>query len=199
MAVDRKTDRRQGLPGPRRRGRGLHPAALRATYFWKPSASQELAYDPDKAAQLLDEAGYKKNGDGKRVGKDGKPINYRVLCHATDPNDKAIGKYLKEWWGELGIGVTLDCLDNVTDPWLAGEYDLAFDGWSVNPDPDFVLSIHTCARAPGDAQGHRRDRQLHLRQEVRRAVRRSSSPSTTPPNGRTSSSRCSRGCTTPGT
>ncbi|MCF2434541.1 hypothetical protein LV779_06045 [Streptomyces thinghirensis] len=36
----------------------------------------------------------------------------------------------------------------MTDPWLAGEYDLAFDGWSVNPDPDFVLSIHTCDALP---------------------------------------------------
>ena len=36
----------------------------------------------------------------------------------------------------------------MTDPWLAGDYDLAFDGWSVNPDPDFVLSIHTCAALP---------------------------------------------------
>lgn len=44
--------------------------------------------------------------------------------------------------------MTLDCLDNVSDPWLAGTYDLAFDGWSVNPDPDFVLSIHTCDALP---------------------------------------------------
>ena len=36
----------------------------------------------------------------------------------------------------------------MSDPWLAGEYDLAFDGWSVNPDPDFVLSIHTCGSLP---------------------------------------------------
>jgi peptide/nickel transport system substrate-binding protein len=89
-----------------------------------------------------------KNADGRRVGRDGKPLKYRVLCHATDPNDKAVGQYLKEWWDKLGIGMTLDCLDNVTDPWLAGKYDLAFDGWSVNPDPDFVLSIHTCAALP---------------------------------------------------
>ncbi|MEU0419471.1 ABC transporter substrate-binding protein, partial [Streptomyces microflavus] len=104
------------------------------------------------AAALLDEAGYKKNGAGKRVGKDGKPLDFRILCHATDPNDKAIGKYLQEWWGEQGIGLKVDCLDNVSDPWYAGEYDLAFDGWSVNPDPDFVLSIHTCAALPAKAK-----------------------------------------------
>ncbi|MET7574857.1 ABC transporter substrate-binding protein [Streptomyces sp. NPDC005492] len=147
MAVDRATLVDKVFQGHAVEGEGYIPPRF-SSYFWKPSASQELAYDPAKAAQLLDEAGYKKNSDGKRVGKDGKPITYRLLCHATDPNDKAVGQYLKEWWGKLGIGVTLDCLDNVTDPWLAGKYDLAFDGWSVNPDPDFVLSIHTCAALP---------------------------------------------------
>ncbi|MEU9172497.1 ABC transporter substrate-binding protein [Streptomyces sp. NPDC048420] len=147
MAVDRRTLIDKVFQGHAVEGQGYIPPRF-STYFWKPSASQELAYDPARAAGLLDQAGYKKNGDGKRVGKDGKPLNYRVLCHATDPNDKAVGQYLKEWWGKLGIGMTLDCLDNVTDPWLAGRYDLAFDGWSVNPDPDFVLSIHTCAALP---------------------------------------------------
>ncbi|MGW3092450.1 ABC transporter substrate-binding protein [Streptomyces sp. NPDC001102] len=147
MAVDRKAVIDKVFQGHAVEGQGYIPPRF-STYFWKPSASQELSYDPAKAAQLLDQAGYKKNAAGKRVGKNGKPLNYRVLCHATDPNDKAVGQYLKEWWGKLGIGMTLDCLDNVTDPWLAGKYDLAFDGWSVNPDPDFVLSIHTCGALP---------------------------------------------------
>ncbi|MFD8201565.1 ABC transporter substrate-binding protein [Streptomyces sp. NPDC059701] len=147
MAVDRKTIVDRVFRGHAVEGEGYIPPRF-SSYFWKPAADQELAHDPDAAGKLLDEAGYRKNADGKRVGKDGKPLNYRVLCHATDPNDKAVGKYLQEWWGELGIGTTLNCLDNVTDPWLAGTYDLAFDGWSVNPDPDFVLSIHTCAARP---------------------------------------------------
>ncbi|MGW0611910.1 ABC transporter substrate-binding protein [Streptomyces sp. NPDC002788] len=147
MAVDREAIIDKVFQGHAVEGEGYIPPRFQ-NYFWQPSATQKLAYDPAKAAQLLDQAGYKKNGDGRRVGKDGGPITYRVLCHATDPNDKAVGKYLQEWWGKLGIGVRLDCLDNVTDPWLAGKYDLAFDGWSVNPDPDFVLSIHTCGALP---------------------------------------------------
>ncbi|QIY98614.1 ABC transporter substrate-binding protein [Streptomyces sp. S1D4-11] len=147
MAIDRKTLIDKVFQGHAVEGEGYIPPRF-STYYWKPSASQELAYDPAKAAQLLDSAGYKKNADGKRVEKNGKPIDYRILCHATDPNDKAVGQYVKEWFGKLGIGVTLNCLDNVTDPWLAGKYDLAFDGWSVNPDPDFVLSIHTCGALP---------------------------------------------------
>ncbi|MDT0493814.1 ABC transporter substrate-binding protein [Streptomyces griseus] len=150
-AVDRKTIIDKVFQGHAVEGEGYIPPRF-SDYFWKPSAEQKLSYDPAAAAALLDEAGYRKNSAGKRVGKDGKPLDYRILCHATDPNDKAIGKYLQEWWGDLGIGLKVDCLDNVSDPWYAGEYDLAFDGWSVNPDPDFVLSIHTCAALPAKAK-----------------------------------------------
>ncbi|MFJ3580639.1 ABC transporter substrate-binding protein [Streptomyces sp. NPDC090127] len=147
LAVDRTTIVDKVFQGHAVEGEGYVPPRF-SSYFWKPSAEQKLGYDPAKAAQLLDQAGYKKNGDGKRVGKDGRALDFRILCHATDPNDKAVGKYLQEWWGELGIGLKVECLDNVGDPWTKGDYDLAFDGWSVNPDPDYVLSIHTCGTLP---------------------------------------------------
>ncbi|WP_405602707.1 ABC transporter substrate-binding protein [Streptomyces sp. NBC_01410] len=146
-ATDRRTLVDKVFQGHAVEGEGYIPPRFGA-YFWKPGASQKIAYDPAKAAALLDRAGYRKNSGGKRVGKDGKPLDLRILCHSTDPNDKAVGKYLQEWWGELGVGLKVDCLDNVSDPWIKGDYDLAFDGWSVNPDPDFVLSIHTCSALP---------------------------------------------------
>ncbi|WP_078594199.1 ABC transporter substrate-binding protein [Streptomyces sp. NRRL S-920] len=151
LSVDREALVDKVFQGNAVVGAGYIPPRF-SQYAWKPSAEQELTYDPKKAARLLDEAGYEKNGDGKRVGKDGKPLDLRILCHATDPNDKAVGKYLKEWWADLGIGLDVECLDDVSVPWYAGEYDLAFDGWSVNPDPDFVLGIHTCAALPVKAK-----------------------------------------------
>ncbi|MFE9910320.1 ABC transporter substrate-binding protein [Streptomyces clavifer] len=151
MAVDRTTIIDKVFQGHAVEGEGYIPPRY-DSYFWKPAAGQKLGHDPAKAGALLDRAGYRKNSAGKRVGKDGRPLDLRILCHATDPNDKAVGKYLQEWWGDLGVGLEVDCRDNVSDPWYAGEYDLAFDGWSVNPDPDFVMSIHTCAALPARAK-----------------------------------------------
>jgi peptide/nickel transport system substrate-binding protein len=147
LAVDRATLVEKVFQGHAVEGEGYLPPRFGA-YFWKPSATQKRAYDPAAAERLLDSAGYRRNADGKRAGKDGRPLDFRILCHATDPNDKAVGKYLQEWWGKLGIGLKVECLDSVSDPWLKGDYDLAFDGWSVNPDPDYVLSIHTCGTLP---------------------------------------------------
>lgn len=146
-AVDRKTLVDKVFQGHAVEGEGYIPPRV-ADYFWKPAPDQKVAYDPAKAASLLDAAGYRAGADGKRLGKDGKPLGLRLLCHAIDPNDKAVSKYLQEWWGKLGIGLKVDCVDNVTDPWTAGEYDLALDGYSVSPDPNYVLSIHTCAALP---------------------------------------------------
>ncbi|MGX2994184.1 ABC transporter substrate-binding protein [Streptomyces sp. JNUCC 64] len=147
MAVDRGMLVDRVFQGHAVEGEGYLPPRFTA-YHWRPSARQRVPHDPAGAARLLDEAGYRVDDRGRRLGADGEPITYRLLCHATDPNDKAIGRYLQEWYAELGIGVEVRCLDNVTDPWTAGEYDLAFDGWSVNPDPDFVLSLHTCGALP---------------------------------------------------
>ncbi|MEU3602508.1 ABC transporter substrate-binding protein [Streptomyces sp. NPDC006798] len=146
-AVDRRTLVEKVFQGHAVEGDGYIPPRY-AAYFWKPAAGQRIGYDPARAAALLDRAGYRRKADGRRAGKDGRPLDFRLLCHAVDAHDRAIGKYLREWWGELGIGLRVDCLDNVSDPWLKGDYDLAFDGWSVNPDPDFALAIHTCAALP---------------------------------------------------
>ncbi|MFC9593796.1 ABC transporter substrate-binding protein [Streptomyces sp. NPDC056944] len=147
LAVDRTTLVDKVFQGHAVEGEGYIPPRF-GSYFWKPETAQKRAYDPAAAEKVLDAAGYRKNTDGKRLGKDGKPLDLRILCHATDPNDKAVGKYLQEWWGKLGIGLKVECLDSVSDPWVKGDYDLAFDGWSVNPDPDYVLSIHTCGTLP---------------------------------------------------
>ncbi|MEV6330850.1 ABC transporter substrate-binding protein [Streptomyces sp. NPDC051909] len=147
LAVDRTTLVDKVFRNHAVEGEGYIPPRF-GSYFWKPTDTQKRAYDPAKAEQVLEAAGYKKNAEGKRLGKDGKPLDLRILCHATDPNDKASAKYLQEWWGKLGIGLRVDCLDSVSDPWAKGDYDLAFDGWSVNPDPDYVLSIHTCGTLP---------------------------------------------------
>ncbi|MGO3181170.1 MAG: ABC transporter substrate-binding protein, partial [Brevibacterium linens] len=34
-----------------------------------------------------------------------------------------------------------------------GDYDMYFTGWSINPDPDYQLSINTCGQRP-DADGN---------------------------------------------
>ena len=190
-------DRRQGLPGPRRRGPGLHPAPVRRVLLAALRRPEDRVR-PGAGGRAAGRGGLPRGPDGRGTARTAEPLGLRLLCHAIDPNDKAISKYLQEWWGKLGIGLTVNCVDNVSDPWAAGEYDLALDGYSVSPDPDYVLSIHTCAALPATAKvSGRTDDFVCDRRSM--SSTRSSWPSTTPPSGRTWSGGWSRACTTPGT
>ena len=125
-----------------------------ATYHWNPTPAQAHKFDPAAANRALDAAGYPKGTDGVRTGKDGKPLNLRLIGRTDQPQQTQMAAYVKSWLGAIGIGVDVQMvssakLDDVTS---AGDFDLAFSGWGVDPDPDAVLSIQTCDQRP-DSSG----------------------------------------------
>lgn len=119
-------------------------------FAWEPSGDQVRKFDLDAANKALDEAGYKKGSDGVRLDKQGKPLNLRLLTHAERDVDENASPFIKGWLKEVGIEVTIEPKsDNqVNEETTRGEYDLAISGWSANPDPDYVLSLQTCASRP---------------------------------------------------
>jgi peptide/nickel transport system substrate-binding protein len=74
--------------------------------------------------------------------------------HAETNLDETGGPFIKGWLKDIGINVTLQPRsdDQVNQDTTRGEFDLAFSGWNANPDPDYVLSLQTCANRP-NAQG----------------------------------------------
>jgi peptide/nickel transport system substrate-binding protein len=121
-------------------------------FFWKPAASQALDYDPDRAGQLLDQAGYKMGSNGVRVAPDGKPLEFRLGIHSDDATDAAIAPYLKEWMSAIGIKLTVNAMsfDQLNNNLAKGDWDILMDGWSTGPDPTYLLSIQTCGTLPED-------------------------------------------------
>ncbi len=117
-----------------------------ADWTFKPSDSQKRSFDPAKANSILDAAGYAKGGNGMRTDKQGKEINLRLLATSDNAENQQIGEYVKGWFKEIGVGVTLDfkASNQVNDDTTAGNYDLSFSGWSVSPDPEFMLAQETC-------------------------------------------------------
>jgi peptide/nickel transport system substrate-binding protein len=121
-------------------------------FFWKPSAAQSLDYDPARAKQLLDAAGYKMGSNGVRVAPSGKPLEFRLGIHSDDANDAAIAPYLKEWMTAIGIKLDVNAMsyDQLNSNLAKGDWDLLMDGWSTGPDPTYLLSIQTCGTLPLD-------------------------------------------------
>jgi len=116
---------------------------------WIPEIPEEdqLAYDPDQANQILDEAGYMDtDGDGIREMPDG--TNPLVIRHAVNTDgDTAgpIGDLMVGWMEEIGIGVELEAYDQdaLFGVIVDGTYDTFFWGWVPFVDPDPMLSYFT--------------------------------------------------------
>jgi len=80
-------------------------------YAWAPSGDQTRTYDPDRANQILDDAGYPDtNGDGVREYK-GKPIKLRLWADQETPEAARACKLIAGWWKAVGIDVAFSVQD----------------------------------------------------------------------------------------
>ena len=103
-----------------------------------------FTYNPEKAKQLLDEAGYKDvDGDGLRENKDGSKLQINFAARTRDAaNESLVQQYLL-WWKEIGLDVQLYTGRTIEsnnfyekiqtdDP----EIDVFAAGWGVGYDPN---------------------------------------------------------------
>jgi peptide/nickel transport system substrate-binding protein len=135
-----------GLPGTT-----IIPPAYKK-YHWEPPASEKFTYDPTKAGQLLDAAGYKLGSDGLRTLPDGKPIGtLRLAARSDSPTSLHTMDYFKQWLADVGIKsqVSTYSSSQLTDEILKGNFDAFQWGWYVEPDPDSMLSYLTTSQFGG--------------------------------------------------
>ena len=98
------------------------------------------AYNPERAAQLLDEAGWKLDGTTRK--KDGEPLTLSVVTTKNSDFEKALGVLTKQW-RELGITITTSIVDpadqsqNVAQDILQPRrYDVLLYHQTIGGDPD---------------------------------------------------------------
>lgn len=151
LGIDRPTLVEKVLGGNGVVGAGYLPPGY-PQFFWEPSESESLAFDPDRANAMLDDAGYKMGSDGVREDADGNQLKFRLGIHSDDATDAAIAPYLEEWMSDIGIKLEVNSMsfDQLNNNLAKGDWDLLMDGWSTGPDPTYLLSIQTCATLPED-------------------------------------------------
>ncbi|MER7501024.1 ABC transporter substrate-binding protein [Nonomuraea pusilla] len=124
-------------------------------FFWEATGDEKVTYDPAKANQILDDAGYKKGSDGVRTMPDGKrKLEFRFSIHTDTPIEDKLAEYLTGFFKEIGVTLTTKKLDSskfTEETGVTALFDIAISGWSVNPDPEEVLATHLCSRRPNAA------------------------------------------------
>ncbi len=151
FAVDRERLVETVYQGAGEPGSTIIPPAYEG-YRWEPPAEEAPTFDLEKAAQLLDEAGYTVGDDGFRTMPDGKPIGtLRLYSRSDGQTSTDVMEYFQEWLAELDIDSEVRAFEsnNLTNIILEGNFDAFEWGWYVEPDPSSMLSYMTCDQLGG--------------------------------------------------
>ena len=112
-----------------------------------------VPHDPEKAAALLAEAGWKtRNAEGLLV-KDGKPFTFELLTHQGNDERKKSAEIVQASLRDLGVGVDIRILE-----WAAllkehvkkRNFDAMILGWGTGADPDQYVVWHSSQSGPDE-------------------------------------------------
>ena len=81
---------------------------------WHVEPDKPRHFDIELAKQKLDAAGYHLDASGKRLDKEGKPIVLRLAYPNTNDSYAKSAQFVKEWYGQLGIDVSVQSYDSDT-------------------------------------------------------------------------------------
>jgi peptide/nickel transport system substrate-binding protein len=138
-------------------GHGLLPNYYKDFYA---VPETDYAYDPEKAKQLLDAAGWKPGGDGIRQ-KGGEKLSFNLYVRSESQENIQDARLVKEMAKEVGIEfkvqvVSVDKLTELTtqkvDGKMAPDFDTFIWGWGGDPyDPSTLLGLLTTKQIGGSS------------------------------------------------
>lgn len=101
-------------------------------------------YNPEKARQLLDEAGWKPGNDGI-LEKDGLRFSFTIKSGQGRLVREQITQVAQQQWKEVGIEVTPMIIEwsAFTDQLNKHDFDAYILGWSLSADPSITPYFHT--------------------------------------------------------
>jgi peptide/nickel transport system substrate-binding protein len=148
-AIDKKAIVQQQMFGKAVVGTSVISPAAR-DWHWNPPADQLVTYNPDKAKEILDAAGYTdRDGDGIREDAAGKKLDFRLAAMSAYNNDIGAAKMISQWLKDVGIKTRLEVVDEgafgdrVLDN---ADMDMYIWSWGGDIDPGFQLSCFTTAQ-----------------------------------------------------
>jgi peptide/nickel transport system substrate-binding protein len=101
-------------------------------------------YDPAKAAQMLDDAGWVVGADGIRE-KDGEKLSFTIVNRTSRPERTAIAQAIQAYLKEVGVEVKFEDLESAAwlEKWLSTDWESVIGGWIIGADPS-LTSLYGC-------------------------------------------------------
>ncbi|MBI3626315.1 MAG: peptide-binding protein [Candidatus Rokubacteria bacterium] len=122
------------------------------TWAYNPDVAK-FPYDPDRAKQLLAEAGWKDtNGDGV-VSKDGQPFAFTILTNQGNEERKKVAEIIQQRLRAIGVAVeirTLEWASFIKEFIRKRRFEAIILGWGIGLDPDQYEIWHSSKTGPDE-------------------------------------------------
>src|SRR5215470_17426194 len=151
-AIDRQKIDNVTWLGAARPANSIIPATTGA---WHNPHLKTVSFNLALANKLLDQAGFKKGSDGIRVAN-GQKMSYNVIAPTDVQSIPRTFQIIQNDFSKIGVQLKEEALDStaafakMTNPNNTYQgFDLAMWDWTALIDPDFMLSVVTCAQYGG--------------------------------------------------
>jgi peptide/nickel transport system substrate-binding protein len=114
-------------------------------------------YSLETAQATLAKAGYPLDANGKRLGKDGRPVSLRLVYSIATSTSAKVAAILQDQLERLGIGVQLYPLENsamlaaIKDPTYS--WDMVISAWGAGVEPSDMRDLWTEVGIPSFNRG----------------------------------------------
>jgi len=126
------------------------------SWAYNKDVSPKYPYDPKKAGDLLDSAGWKMGPGGVRE-KEGQKLTLDMVTNADNTTRVKNLQIMQDQWKKIGVDAQIRTLANLVQSsnLLTAErnFGVIFIGFSLNPDPDQSGIWHSRAAAVGGNNG----------------------------------------------
>lgn len=146
FAIDRDQIIEQAYQGAGTPGTTIIPPAY-PDWRWEPDDDTAFEYNPERAAELLDEAGYTVGDDGWRTLPSGEPIGkLRLFARSESTSSLQTMELFQQYLKDINIDseIIAQGSNKLTNTIIDGEYDIFQWGWYVEPDPNSMLGYLIC-------------------------------------------------------
>lgn len=136
-----------------------HSTVPPISWAHNPDNEPRYEYDPEKAVQLLEEAGWKDaDGDGVREAhgvmgvEDGTPFSFEIHTNAGNNERESNMVIFQQYWAELGVDAQPTAIEwnallaELTETY---EFEMIIVGFGWDPDPDQKTMWHTDSYGSG--------------------------------------------------
>ena len=115
-------------------------------WAYNPKVKGHHKYSPEKASQLLEEAGWKIGSDGIRV-KEGKRLSFENACTAGNKQREQMQQILQQQLRQIGVEFVINNKPAAVlfgDFFRLSKFETIFNGMPVAAgDPDLTLRLHS--------------------------------------------------------